>query len=110
MSNKFGDLCETRGWQLVYRKMRHSTRQAGLHTCCNATIGSWIVLKSLKEQLITDNYRSINEDDTNDDNNDDIVNEFESTLKEEDKKLWYYEHKKMKERQIVKPKNWNNRC
>ena len=61
-----------------------ATRWIGLHTCCNATIGSWIALVVLKEQLITDNYGSINEDHIDDDNNDEIVNEFESTLIEED--------------------------
>ena len=74
LSNKFCDLCETRGWQIVYPKIRCATRWIGLHTCCNATMGSWTSLEVLKEQLKTGNYGSINEDDTNDDNNDEIVN------------------------------------
>ena len=70
--------------------MRHmvgslsATRWIGLHTCRNAAIGSWIALVVLKEQLITDNYGSINEDDIDDDNNNEIVNEFESMLIEKD--------------------------
>ena len=84
LSNQFGDLYETYSWQLVYPKMYCATRWMGLHTPCNTAIRSWIVLVILKEQLITDNYGSINEDDIDDDNDDEIVNEFESTLIEED--------------------------
>ena len=43
-----------------------------------------IALVVPKEQLIANNYGSINEDDIDDDNDDEIVNEFESTLIEED--------------------------
>ena len=64
--------------------MYYDTRWIGLHTCCNSAIGSWIALVVLKEQLITDNYGSINEDDIDDDNNNEIVNEFESMLIEKD--------------------------
>ena len=42
------------------------------------------MLAVFKFQLATDDYGSINEDDTNDDNNYEIVNGFESTQKEED--------------------------
>ena len=56
------------------------TRWIGIHTCYNSGIGSWIALLVLKDQLITDNYGSINDDDIDDNNADAVMNEFESTL------------------------------
>ena len=63
LSNEFGDLYETHGWQLAHPKMYCVTCWIDLHTCRNTAIGYWIALVVLKEQLITDNDGSINEDD-----------------------------------------------